>query len=113
LDWENGERPGYWIGSGYCFIVKQELWAAQAWRYYHGQGTDWTSGGDWHFMTGLIDLNVRIVRLNMEGATGVRARARAFERPTNNWFGSIIKRYHLEEITTDVWRLTGESNTQE
>lgn len=106
LNWENGERPTRWSGSGYCFVVKAEVWRANVWRYYYGQGKEWHTGGDWMFMTGLISFGraLRIVRLEVTGGQGQRGYGRS-ETADRNWFDKVAKRWGLEALDNDVWRL--------
>ena len=106
LNWERGERPAFWIGCGYCFAVKSEVWQANVWRYHHDQGKTWKTGGDWKFMTGLIQLGVGVVRLdsNRRGGDGQRGRC-AVEKCKPGWFERVVETYNMERVGEDVWRI--------
>jgi hypothetical protein len=103
MGWEHGERPAFWIGSGYCFVVKRELWQANVWRYYQGQDEAWYSGGDWHFMSGLAQLNINISRLDVRAGSGERARCE-FENRNGDWLDMFSDSQYIQ-LGEDVWRL--------
>ena len=107
LDWEAGERPRRWVGSGYCFVVRRELWLANAWRYSYGQGEAWHTGGDWHFMTALCGWpGLNFVRFNVFVVLGaLRGYGRIFEDCGPDWFTEIAEQFGIEDRGDGDWRL--------
>lgn len=107
LDWETGERPHHWVGSGYCFAVRQELWLANAWRYSYGQGETWHTGGDWHFVTALCGWpGLRFVRLDIVAMRSQRrGYGRKFEDCGPDWFEQIAEEFRIKNRGNGDWRL--------
>jgi len=106
IAWEKGERPHRWVGAGTCVIVKTELWRPNTWRYYHGQGKDgWKTGGDWHFISNLLKLNVKVARVDTMGCTGDRGRGKVEPVSSNSWFEKATRGYHPTRIGDGVWRI--------
>lgn len=106
LDWRRGERPARWVGSGYTFVVRSEVWRANAWRYHAGQGETWHTGGDWQFMTGMIGIDVNAAKLDLVASIAERRRGRGFENVKKDWFGPVVRKYGLEHVGENVWRLS-------
>lgn len=102
LDWDNGERPKKWIGSGYCYVVKTELWRPNTTRYFPGEDEHWRTGGDWHFMTALLELNVAVKKVNAISAIGSRSGGK-FESVRKGWFESVALQFDLEQRERYLW----------
>lgn len=105
LNWEGGERPALWVGAGTCIVIKTELWRTNAWRYYHGQDDTWHTGGDWHFVTGLLGLDIRVVRSDTMGVTGERHRGDVEKVRDNAWFERATEGFSPMRIGDGVWRI--------
>ncbi len=107
LNWETGVRPARWIGSGYCFAVRRELWLANAWRYSYGQGKTWHTGGDWHFMTALCGWpGLHFVRLDVVASRNLqRGYGKRFENCEPDWFERVVERFGIEDRGDSDWRL--------
>lgn len=100
LDWEGGERPEKWIGAGYCVVVRADIWRRHIHHYQHAPG------GDWHFITALMNNGYSVQRANvMAGGSKGRGCGVLFEKCDDNWFDPFIERYELEHVRDDAWRL--------
>lgn len=103
LKWECGRRPKKWSGSGSCVVVKRHLWQQHIPQYHH------TPGGDWYFVTSLLDSGVSVVRLNvvvMFSASG-RGCGVLFEKCDHDWFDTLKYHKRLTHLRHDAWVHSG------
>lgn len=107
LDWEGGERPDYWVGGGACVVVKRAVWAEHTSEYYNGQGEDWATGGDWHFITSLIeDPDLTFAQCDAVVAKQPeRGYGRTTEDCPDDWFERVSQKLGLEHIARQAYRL--------
>ena len=105
VEWESGERPALWVGAGTNVVVKSEVWRTNAWRYYAGQGDTWKTGGDWFFITGLLGLDLRIVRADTMGVTGERSKGEVDGNAGGGWFERATADFSPDRIAEGVWRM--------
>lgn len=101
-DWENGGRPGRWAGHALDYVVRNDYWKRHIDAYTGKQ-----RGGDWHFGTALIsDKKAKIVRLDrVVSVTLQRGKGQKFEQCAANWFERVAKKYRIEHLGDDDWRL--------
>lgn len=104
IDWEGGVRPQEWSGTGSCVVVKGELWQEQVAHYEHAPG------GDWHFVSSLIESGATFARLN---TVAIRSNGRGcgvlFEKCGDDWFNEAYVQ-GLEcfaRIIDEVWGHNG------
>lgn len=102
IDWEKGKRPKRWAGNGSCVVVKRDVWRRYLDKYHYAPG------GDWHFITSLVlNRNLYFARLNMVvAASEGRGCGVIFEKCFPDWFDKIQKRYEMECVRDDAWRIT-------
>lgn len=107
LDWEGGERCEFWVGGGYCVVVKREVWVRHLENYYEGQDVDWATGGDWHFITSLIDdPSLAFVRCDViAGRQPGRGYGRKTEHARLGWFQKIEEQLKLDRVGRNVFRI--------
>jgi len=102
LNWEAGERPKRYVGTGYCVLVRTDVWRKHIHHYQHAPG------GDWHFTNALITNDHSFHRLDLLAAGSMgRGCGVLFEKCGSDWFDLIQEKYHPEHVTEDVWRLSG------
>jgi hypothetical protein len=106
LDWEGGQRPDRWSGNGYCLVTRSDIWKATVGAYHrHGEPT----GGDWHFMTALINSGCQFVRLDVCATRSMsRGKGRKFESACPpDWFERTAARLGIAQVAPGDWRLMG------
>jgi hypothetical protein len=107
LDWEGGERPKKWVGNGRCVVTRADLWKECVDAYRGGIRGEWTSGGDWHFVTALIKTGATFVRMRMRVSIAQnRGSGQIFEKCGRGWFKHIAARYRIDQSTLKLepWR---------
>ena len=101
LNWEAGQRPNRWIGTGPCVVTKRQVWRKNIHHYQHAPG------GDWHYITSLLKQDLKIWRLDMVATEAPgRGCGVIFEKCDDDWFKPIRTEYDLERVAKNVWRLT-------
>lgn len=104
LDWDSGERPEFWYGHGYNWACRADVFASFAGAYCKPRG------GDWYFMTALINGGVDFVKCNVFGGKSMsRGRGERFERAKEDWFERVAMRFGIERESDNIWRLDGDS----
>lgn len=98
MDWEGGRRPKKWSGVGANVVVKRGVWKRHVTAYQHAPG------GDWHFITSLINARCTFARLNavIAGSDG-RGCGVLFEKCDLNWFKPFVP--GLEHVEDNAWRV--------
>lgn len=100
LDWEAGERPERWAGNGYNVYTKTNVWKDHLSHYQRPKG------GDWHYITSLIEDDLYIKQADVISAKSLmRGRGIVFEKCGRDWFDDIARDYKLENVAESVWRL--------
>lgn len=107
LNWAGGSRPEHWIGNGYCFVVKADVWKQFTPFYHKGMGITWHTGGDWHFATQMFGSKVRVEQMDVTGGRSAqRGKGARFERKVGGrWFGNVAAQFGLEDVGDQDWRL--------
>lgn len=105
LDWDSGERPNSWYGNGYNWVVRKDIFSAFVGSYCKPRG------GDWFFMTSLIQGGVDFVKCDVFGGKSLsRGRGEKFEHNVpDNWFEAFAKKYGIVKINEEEWRLNGKA----
>lgn len=85
-----------------CYVIRRELWIAHIKQF---GVKPW--GGDFWFLESMLKTNPTMYWLD-EIVADCRqlGRGRIFETNKTDWFAPVAKEYGLEEITSDVWRLS-------
>lgn len=106
VDWESGERA-HCFGSGSCFVVKANLWKACTHRYFLGMGKRWHTGGDVHFARCLLkNRRLKVAKLDIIATRELqRGLGKRFERCNSDWWERIVKRFSVQEVAPNDWRL--------
>jgi len=106
LAWERGVRPSDWIGNGYNFITRANLWKARTHCYWEGMGEEWFYGGDWHYANSLCAADTLIVRVDsVGGGADYRGYGKTTEDVGDGWFEQVAAQFHLVHLGDDDWRL--------
>jgi hypothetical protein len=95
--------PSRWSGHGYNAATKAPLWKRGVLNYANA-----VSGGDWHFMTYLLNSGATFSRVYsvLSARSTQRGRGRLFEISQPGWFEGVARDYDLEDVTGDGdWRL--------
>ena len=94
LDWVGGERPEKWRGHGECLAVRSDLWKKHVRNYKAAAGK---TGGDWHFVTSLIESGATFAKMDLLSVSSVRrGRGKLFEECGENWLMPITARFGIE-----------------
>lgn len=103
LDWDAGERPDFWYGHGYNWVIRQDIFAAFVGAYCKPRG------GDWYFMTALIEAGVDFVKCPTFGGKSIsRGRGEKFEKGIpSDWFEKLAQKYGLVKTSDLEYRLYG------
>lgn len=102
VDWEAGQRPAFWIGHGYNWVVREDIFKSFAKAYSRN------NGGDWHFMTAMINGGVDFCKCEAIGAmTMGRGYGIKFEGCQGTWLAEMIKK--LGMVNCNGLRLFGAS----
>ena len=101
LDWENGDRPDFWIGTGFNIVTRTDTWLSHIYHYQYAPG------GDHKFITSLIkNENVRFARCDvMASESPGRGCGVLKEKCKKGWFEPFVAQLDLEQIDDNVWRL--------
>lgn len=103
INWAQGQRPPQWIGTGYNFIVSNEVWKRHIYHY------DYAPGGDWWFASALIADDIHIDKLNVIGAkSNGRGCGVLFEKCNDDWWFGVAEQFGIEWVEGDVWQLKGQ-----
>jgi hypothetical protein len=97
LDWEAGERPDFWTGNGRCVVVRSDWWKKYVHVYSGGKDKEFKTGGDWHFITTLINKGARFVKLHIVASDAQqRGWGSKFQCPRyEDYFRPIARKYHV------------------
>lgn len=100
LDWEQGERPEKWAGNGYNIYTRSDIWREHLSHYQQH------AGGDWHYITSLIedDLYIKCVDAVSARST-MRGQGVIFEKCGSDWFDLFRREHLLDRLHHNVWRL--------
>jgi glycosyltransferase involved in cell wall biosynthesis len=104
FDWELGERPPRWSGHGYNVIVRHD-WYKSFVPFYNQ-----SKGGDWHFVTSLINHGATFVRLPhrfIACSSLSRGKGKRFQsgKRDPNWFSKIARHFGIIDLGNNDWRL--------
>lgn len=100
-DWEKGKRPAKWSGHALNYIVRADYWKRKVGAY-----TGKKRGGDAHFGQALISGKAKIIRLDIIATlTMQRGKGVKFEDCGPKWFEQVVKRFGIEHLGNDDWRL--------
>ncbi len=101
LNWEDGERPGYWVGTGLNVVSRIDTWRSHLLHYQHAPG------GDHRYISSLIqDVDLRVAKCDIMAAENPsRGCGVLTEKCRDGWFDPFAAQLDLEPIETDVWRL--------
>jgi glycosyltransferase involved in cell wall biosynthesis len=101
LNWEEGERPDRWAGNGYNVYTRSAVWRDHLSFYQN------TRGGDWHYITSLLDGDLYIKRADvLSGKSMMRGAGVIFEKCGPYWFDEVAEEFGLKMLAENVWRLT-------
>lgn len=97
LDWERGQRPKFWCGNGRCVVVRANWWKKYVHAYSGGPKREFKTGGDWHFITTLIDKGAGFVRLRTVASDAQqRGYGSKFTcKSETDYFRSIARKYDI------------------
>jgi hypothetical protein len=107
IDWVAGERPDRWVGGGYCVVVRKDVWQRHLEPYFEGQGEEWATGGDWHFITSLLeDSSLSFASCDIvAGRQPQRGYGNKTEDCSPDWFEHIAHRFGIEHVTRSSYRI--------
>ena len=102
LDWENGDRPNYWVGTGFNIVTRTDTWRANLHHYQHAPG------GDHRYISSLIEnTDLRIAKCDVMAAESPgRGCGVLKEKCKKGWFEQFVAQLDLEKVEDNVWRLT-------
>lgn len=97
MKWGAGERPDFWTGNGRCVVVRSDWWKKYVNAYSGGPGKQFKTGGDWHFITTLIEQGAHFVKLPVVASDAQqRGRGYRFEcKPNVDYFRPIARKYNI------------------
>lgn len=100
-DWDLYERPIKWYGNGSNWVVRFDVFNAMATNYAKAPG------GDWYFMTSLIESGISFVKCDSVGIKSMqRGKGKDFEECYGDyWIKALSRRFGLKQINPDDWRL--------
>jgi len=102
VDWGAGERPEKWAGHAYNYVVRADVWKDTIEAFGKAPRT----GGDAFFGTALCQGDYRIEKMDRVVAKSMqRGRARVFESCRPNWWQVVVRRFGIQQVEGDVWRL--------
>jgi hypothetical protein len=101
MNWEDGDRPNYWVGTGFNIVTRTDTWHSHLYHYQHAPG------GDHKYITSLIeDVDLRIAKCDvMASESPGRGCGVLTEKCKDGWFEPFVAQLDLEQIEEDVWRL--------
>lgn len=101
INWENGDRPSFWVGTGFNIVTRTDVWKSRVYHYQHAPG------GDHKFITSLIgDESVQFARCDiMASESAGRGCGVLREKCKSGWFEPFVAQLDLEPIDDNVWRL--------
>lgn len=100
LKWDMGERPAFWYGHGYNWVVRADVFKALVHYYIKPRG------GDWYFTTSMIRAGVTFVKCNVIGMRSVsRGKGVVFEDAKPGWFRGAAKELGIKRYARGDWRL--------
>lgn len=101
LDWEDGERPGYWVGTGANVVTRTDVWKRHLKHYQY------SPGGDHRYISSLIrDEKLRFARQDvLSTESSGRGCGVLTEKCKEDWFAPIAAFYRMEQLEPNAWRL--------
>ena len=101
LNWEEGDRPNYWVGTGLNIVTRADTWKSHV-PYYQ-----YAPGGDHRYISSLIqDVDLRIAKCDVMAAENPgRGCGVLTEKCRDGWFEPLVAQLELEQIDENVWRL--------
>lgn len=99
INWESGYRPKSWRGNGMCVVTRSDYWKVHVDAYAGGVRGEFSSGGDWHFVTSLIESGARFVRMQKPviAETMQRGRGVVFEKCRRAWWPKIQTKFGIPD----------------
>jgi hypothetical protein len=101
LNWEEGDRPNYWIGTGLNIVTRTNVWKSHLHHYQYAPG------GDHKYISSLIqNTDLRIVKCDVMAAENPsRGCGVLTEKCRDGWFEPLVAQLDLDQIDENVWRL--------
>lgn len=97
-------RPVHGTTNALCYVTEASLWK----RHIRQFGTHaW--GGDWWTLQAILRTDPVVIwldRIVAESRQLGRGQPTSFETSKGDWFGPVARKFNLEQVKGDVWRLS-------